>query len=225
MPKALVHLEGRTLLSYVLAAVGPSVDTIVLVVRPGTERAFEAEIRRTGWTGSVGITRQERPLGSADAVRIGIQDIEDDEACIVVWGDQVGISEDTVTRVSDALRQGVAGLILPLAEVASPYVWYCVRQSGVDVGRRRDGDVPPPKGKTDVGTFGFRPAHVRPYLESEEAGLPSGSRERDFVYVVPVVARRHGLHVVTVNDISETLAINDQNDLERAQLHFARTTR
>ena len=73
---------------------------------------------------------------------------------------------------------------------------------------------------TDVGTFGFRAGQARPFLAVSPASGPNGTREHDFVYVVPKIALRYGLRLVEVLDPSETLAVNDVGDLDRARLHL-----
>ncbi len=224
-PKALVELDGRTFLSYVLAAVTPVIDTLVLVVGPGTQQTFEDEARRTGWTGPLRVVVQKHPSGSADAVGVGLDVVPTGEPCVVVWGDQVGVSLRTVTGVVEALHRTSSGLVLPLADVPTPYVWYSVDGDLVTVGRSRDGDATPLRGKSDVGTFGFRADQVRPSLDAIRFNEMDQPRECDFVYVVPPVARLHGLHVVHVDDPAETLAVNDRDDLERARHHFVTSGR
>ena len=222
-PKALVELDGRTLLSYVLGAVLPVVDAIVLVVAPGTEPLFEEEVLRSGWKKSLRLVVQGRPSGSADAVRVGLGVLPPHEHCVVIWGDQVGVSTRTVSRVVDALAHDSSGLVLPLADVETPYVWYTVDGDLVTVGRRRDGDQSPLRGKSDVGTFGFRVDQMRPYLDLVQSN--GEAREGDFVYAIPLVARRHGLDIVDVGDAAETLAVNDPSDLERARSYILGTPR
>jgi CTP:molybdopterin cytidylyltransferase MocA len=224
-PKALVEIGGRTLLSYVLDALSPVVDSLVLVVMPGAETAFEDEVRALGWIGSVRISVQATPSGSADAVRVAIDAISDEEPCVLVWGDQVGVSRQTVTRVATALDDGFLGMVLPLTEVESPYVWYSLDGDVVKVGRRRDGDISPLHGKSDVGTFGFLAGQVRPWLAFDGFGDHDAQRESDFVYVVPQLAASHGLRVIDVGDATETLGVNDPNDLERARMHLSGSPR
>jgi CTP:molybdopterin cytidylyltransferase MocA len=224
-PKALVEIGGRTLLSYVLDALSPMVDSLVLVVMPEAEIAFQNEIRALGWTGSMRILVQTTPSGSADAVGVAVQAIPDEEACVLVWGDQVGVSRQTVARVTTALDDGFLGIVLPLTEVDTPYVWYAIDGDVVKVGRRRDGDISPLRGMSDVGTFGFLAGQVRPWLAFDGFKDHDGQRETDFVYVVPQLAASDGIRVIDVRDASETLGVNDPSDLERARLHLSASPR
>lgn len=182
------------------------------------EGAFEEEVRALGWADQVRIAVQTSPAGSADAVRVAVDLIPDDEPCVLVWGDQVGVSQRTVGRVVAALGNGFSGVVLPLAEVETPYVWYSVDDGVVSVGRRRDGDISPDWGMSDVGTFGFLAGRVRPWLEFD--GSQTTQREPDFVYVVPRLAASHGLRIIKVRDAMETLGVNDPSDLERARAHL-----
>ena len=155
----------------------------------------------------------------------GLDHVAPDEPCIVVWADQVGVTSETMGRVAEALNADRAGLVLPLVEVEAPYVWYTVSANGVEVRRRRDGDESPDRGKTDVGTFGFRAGCVRPLLDDLVAAGCGQGRERDFIYVVPRVAQQYGLCIVEVDDPSETLSVNDQRDLRKARLHLEEVQR
>lgn len=220
-PKALVALEGRSLLGHVLHALVPSVDRLVLVVRPEAKRLFAQELLQLGWSKPVMLVGQEVPSGSADAVALGLAPLADDDACIVVWADQVGVREPTVARVAGQLAQGFAGLVLPLVEVDDPYVWFTPGPGAMVVGRRRDGDVPPRRGLSDVGTFGFRAGAAREAIAYQFA-QPTPGRERDFVYVLPHLAHQHGLGTIDVEFSSEAVGVNDDADLARAQHYLAR---
>ena len=215
-PKALVEVAGRSLLGRVLDAVAPSVDALVLVVQPGVEGLFEAELGRLGWGTPVAMVSQADATGSADAVALGLGAVAREEPCVVVWADQVGVSRRTVGRVAEQLRQGATGVVLPLVEVENPYVWFDVVGSTVVVRRQRDGDAPPLRGRSDVGTFGLLAGIGRECIANEMAGRPPSGRERDFVYVVPRLARDHGVRVVEVDDPAEALGVNSPADLEAA---------
>jgi CTP:molybdopterin cytidylyltransferase MocA len=224
-PKALVELGGRSLLAHVLDAVAPSVDALVLVVRPGTEERFGAELARLGWSKPVTTVLQDDATGSADAVALGLGSVPGDEPCIVVWADQVRVSRRTVSRVAEALGHGHRGLVLPLVEIDEPYVWFVAEGAVLTVGRRRDGDVPPSRGRSDVGTFGMLAGAGLACIAEEGADGAASHRERDFVYVVPRLADRHGLWILDVDDAEEALGVNSPADLEDAQRALADTHR
>ncbi len=215
-PKALVEVAGRSLLGRVLDAVAPSVDALVLVVQPGVEGLFESELRHLGWGKPVAMVFQAQATGSADAVALGLGAVSSDEPCVVVWADQVGVSQRTIGGVVERLREGARGVVLPLVEVENPYVWFHVVGNTVVVQRQRDGDVPPVRGKSDVGTFGLLAGPGRECIAREMAGRPPSSRERDFVYVVPRLAQSYGLRVIEVDDPGEVLGVNSPADLEAA---------
>ncbi len=222
-PKALVEIGGRTLLSYVLDALSPVVDSLVLVVMPGAETAFEDEVRALGWIGSVRISVQATPSGSADAVRVAIDVISDEEPCVLVWGDQVGLSRNCDRRGHGtrrrlpwhraAIDRGRESLRLVLTR------WRC-RQSRTAPRR----DISPLRGMSDVGTFGFLAGQVRPWLAVDGFGDHDAQREPDFVYVVPQLAASQGLRVIDVGDATETLGVNDPNDLNAPDAPFRKST-
>jgi bifunctional UDP-N-acetylglucosamine pyrophosphorylase / glucosamine-1-phosphate N-acetyltransferase len=197
----------------------------VLVVQPGMEGLFEAELRHLGWGKSVAMVFQAEATGSADAVALGLGVVSSEEPCVVVWADQVGVSQRTIGRVAQQLSEGARGVVLPLVEVENPYVWFHAVGNTVVVRRQRDGDVPPVRGKSDVGTFGLLAGPGRECIAKEMAGRPPSSRERDFVYVVPRLAEFHGLRVVEVDDPAEVLGVNSPADLEAAGRALAAPTR
>jgi CTP:molybdopterin cytidylyltransferase MocA len=217
VPKALVQLGSRSLLAYVLSALEYSVDRLVVVVRPGSEPLFADELERLDWRAPVHFALQPEPTGSADAVLRGLATAEDGEQCIVVWADQVGVSASTVARVASTLDGGFPGLVLPLVEVASPYVWFSPDDCDghLRVWRSRDGDLPPATGWSDVGTFGLVAGAARQVLLQRQ-WVPG--RERDFVYALPDLARAKGLRIVEVKDGGEATGVNSPADLSKAQL-------
>lgn len=221
-PKALVDLGGRSLMGHVLEALWSSVDRLVLVVRPGAEPLFDRELLSLGWDKPVIMVAQDEPTGSADAVAVGLAPLAEDDACIVVWADQVGVREHTVARVASALAEGDGRLVLPLVEVDDPYVWFCQQPEGLVVGRRRDGDIPPPRGHNDVGTFGLWAGPGRACIAERFAPGPPRGCERDFVYVLPLLAARYGLRALEVEMSSEALGVNDDKDYSRAVRQLAR---
>jgi hypothetical protein len=204
------------MLSYVLDAIEPSVDAVVLVVRPGSESDFEVAARKAGWTKDLALGVQAEARGSADAVAIGLGLVPDTEPCVVVWADQIGVSQGTVQRVAAHLAEGFRGLVLPLVDVEEPYVWFDAHEGSLVVHRRRDGDVSPPRGKSDVGTFGLWPIAGRACIAQELGERAQSVREADFVYVVPRLARLYGLEIVDVDDPTEALGVNSPPDLDEA---------
>jgi CTP:molybdopterin cytidylyltransferase MocA len=215
-PKALVEIGGRCLLGYVLDALGPYVERTVVIVRPGTEPHFHRALDGLGWSGKLELRVQEDATGSADAVAIGLDVVPDDEPCIVAWGDQVGVSRRTVGLIAAQLENGHPGLVLPLVEVERPYVWFDLDRGELRVHRSRDGDPSPARGTSDVGIFGLVTQAGRDCIAHELANF-RGGKERDFVYVLPGLARRHGLAVIEVDDPNEALGVNDPSDLAEAR--------
>src|SRR5947209_7175886 len=109
-PKALAPLLGRPLISYVLTAIMPFADHLVVVLRPGEEQRFEDALGCLGWSKPVTIAVQPTPTGSADAVAAGIHMAPPSVGCVVVWADQVGLSGRTVARVVEELESAEADL-------------------------------------------------------------------------------------------------------------------
>ena len=216
-PKALAPLLGASLLSYVLRAAEPSVDDLVLIVRPGDEDRFAAEVAGIGWPRPHAVVTQERPTGSADAVSIGLEAVRG-PSCLVLWADQVGVNPATIRAVTGGLRQRPKALLLPYVEVERPYVWLELDASGGvrRVGRQRDGDPSPAVGCADLGLFGLPAEETRAAITEEFSGSATGPRERDFVYVLPRLSKMCEVEAMPVDDPGEAVAVNTPDDLTRA---------
>ena len=158
-------------------------DALVLVVHPGVEGLFEAELRRLGRGTSVTMVFQADATGSADAVALGLGAVARKNPVSSYGRTRWAISQRTVGRVAEQLREGAPGVVLPLVEVENPYVWFEVVGNTVVVRRQRERDVPPVRGKSDVGTFGLVAGAGRECIAEEMAGRAPAGRERDFVYV------------------------------------------
>jgi CTP:molybdopterin cytidylyltransferase MocA len=218
-PKALARLGPKSLLVYVLQALEASIDSLVLVVRPGDEPLFAAELRSLAWDIPTTFAVQPEATGSADAVTIGLGASPADAACIITWADQVGLSNETVREIAARLRRPEPPLVMPLVQMADPYVWVEFDDVGSiqRIGRQRDGDESPSIGFADLGLFGM-PCGLALSCLAEDAGrLDLSGRERDFVYVLPRLASACGLQVITVEDGLQAMAINTSDDLRRAE--------
>lgn len=215
VPKALVSLNGRPLISYVIAALCESVDTLVIVVAPDAREQFVRVLDGLEISLPTSLVIQNTPAGSADAVKVGLDRLDDDDRAIVAWGDQVGLSARTVAAVAAELQGRDVGLVLPLVEVTRPYVWFHASGASIHVSRQRDGDPSPPRGLSDVGCFGLAVGVTKLALDSLRRAA-SATREPDFVYALSELASMSAWSTLDVDDPFESLGVNTPHDLDRA---------
>src|ERR1044072_1795878 len=75
---------------------------------------------------------------------------------MVMWGDQVGLSRETMSTVKNNVVGGPT-LVLPLARHPNPYVEYLLDADGrlAKVLQSREGDATTPNGLRDMGLVGM----------------------------------------------------------------------
>ena len=96
VPKLLHPLCGRPIIEWPVAAALAAGAAKVVVV-DGPERRLEAALN-----GTVSLAVQERPLGTADAVRAAIDHIAADDTVVVVTGDAPLITAESLRALVDS---------------------------------------------------------------------------------------------------------------------------
>src|SRR6185312_2454980 len=148
-PKILTRLSPRdTIWSILYEKLSPLVDHIHLVLSPDAGMSFPA------LPAKVSTSVQPAPIGMGDAIFQGYDIWSHHDAILVVWGDQVFVSTDTLRRSIAALREPRHHMVLPLTRMANPYVEYIFEgQRLARVLQVREGDTTAANGFSDVGTF------------------------------------------------------------------------
>ena len=108
-PKILAPVtENETVWSILHAKLAPLVDHIHLVLSPDGAQAFPP--LPAGVSSSI----QPQPVGMGDAI-FGARAVWTEfDAILIVWGDQVFISTDTLRRAMDALISSEHQAVLPV---------------------------------------------------------------------------------------------------------------
>ena len=211
-PKILTPLTARdTIWSILHAKLAPLVDHIHLVLSPDGARQFSAP------PANVSISIQPEPVGMGDAIFRGFDIWSKYDAVLIVWGDQVFVSGDTLERAITALGSPQKHAVLPVTRMAVPYVEYVFEGPRLTkVLQTREGDTTTPNGFSDVGTFllttqGLKPAW-EDYLETAAPG--SGTGEINFLPFLPFLsARGWTITPLEVADATEARGINTKDDL------------
>ena len=101
------------------------------------------------------VVQQPQPTGMLDAILIGIAALTDarPERVWVTWCDQVAVHPDTARRL--AATEDDSDMTLPVVTRDTPYIHFDrdVQQRIVGVRQRREGDVMPESGESDMGLF------------------------------------------------------------------------
>jgi len=209
-PKILAPLnQDQTVWSVLHAKIAPLVDHIHLVLSPEGARDFPALPEHVSYS------IQREPTGMGDAIFGARQFWEIFDAILIVWGDQVFVSTDTLRRALVTLPQ--QQLVLPLTRMAVPYVEYVFDDAKLTkILQSREGDATSPGGFSDVGTFllgthGLAAAW-EDYLSKAARGGQTG--EINFLPFLPFLsAQGWTITPLEVADPTEARGINTPEDL------------
>lgn len=211
-PKILTPLNDKeTIWSVLHARLAPLVDHIHLVLSPDGAQVFGPLPPR------VSSSIQRQPTGMGDAIFSARTSWEMYDAILIVWGDQVFVSTETLSRTLTALSSVGGQAVLPLTRMSDPYVEYVFDGASLTaVLQSREGDKTRPGGFSDVGTFllGTRglTAAWNEYLSQATHGSHTG--EINFLPFLPFLSG-HGWTVtpLEVADATEARGINTPEDL------------
>jgi len=188
-----------------------------VVVSPPAAHLMEAAPMAGPHDGRVSMSVQQEPRGMGDAI-FGAQAFwEKFDAILVVWGDQVFVSEDTLRRALAALVSAQRSAVLPLTRMADPYVEYVFENGKLtQVLQSREGDRTTPNGFSDVGTFLLATQGLAAawddYLSKASRGHQTD--EINFLPFLPFLsARGWAITPLEVADADEARGINTPGDL------------
>ena len=216
-PKILAPLNGReTVWSVLHAKLAPLVDHIHLVLSPEGARDFPP--LPPGVSQSI----QAEPTGMGDAIFGARPSWKSFDAILIVWGDQVFVSQDTLRRVLAALISREHQAVLPVTRMADPYVEYVFDGKRLTkVLQSREGDQTAPNGFSDVGTFllvtqGLAAAWNDYLSRDHSSGAARGGQtgEINFLPFLPFLSARGWTFTpLEVGDPTEARGINTPEDL------------
>lgn len=211
-PKILTPLTDKdTIWSILHARLAPLVDHIHLVLSPEGAAAFPP------LPANVSTSIQPAPTGMGDAIFRGHDVWSKYDAVLVVWGDQVFVSSDTLTRALAALATPDRHAVLPVTRMAAPYVEYVFDGARLTkVLLTREGDVTTPNGYSDVGTFLLGPSGLKTQWDAYRANAPRGAAtsEINFLPFLPFLsAQGWTVTPIEVTDATEARGINTKDDL------------
>ncbi len=212
-PKILAPIDGETTIWSILhEKLARRVDKICVVV------GQPFNLPNAGRNVITALQPEPRGMGHAVFCAWDIWKQYDD--LLVIWGDQVNISENTLDCAIAAHRQAAKpALTLPLTKTAKPYVQYDFDEAGRlhRIRQTREGDLTDPTGQSDVGLFLLSTEGLK---EAWEAHLSTGQRgaatgELNFLPLLPYLSTKCGWNVQTipVADPDEARGINTPADL------------
>lgn len=211
-PKILAPLNARdTVWSVLHAKLAPLVDHIHLVLSPEGAEEFPS------LPPHVSKSIQPVPTGMGDAIFGARPSWKSFDAILIVWGDQVFVSQDTLRRTLAALISREHQAVLPVTRMTAPYVEYVFDGKRLTkVLQSREGDQTTPNGFSDVGTFLLATQGLAAAWNDYLSKAARGSRtaEINFLPFLPFLsARGWTVTPLEVADPTEARGVNTQEDL------------
>jgi 2-phospho-L-lactate transferase/gluconeogenesis factor (CofD/UPF0052 family)/glycosyltransferase involved in cell wall biosynthesis/molybdopterin-guanine dinucleotide biosynthesis protein A len=227
-PKILYPILGRTILDRLIDLLEPRCSRFIFVLSPSGAGEVSPLVEKR-LAGRFEIAIQTDPRGMADAINQALPQLSTPYT-LVIWGDQAGISQETVRSVQK-MQQSVPGakLTLPLVERETPYVHYESDASGrfVRVLQKREGDAMPSTGESDCGVFAFETDRLREVFDQTlKQDISSGGKtgEWNFLPMLPLFETGgESVNVYHLDSPEETIGINDMNDAELLEFQQVRS--
>jgi len=213
LPKVLLTIAGRPLLSYVLESARAGGATRIIVVVGTQKEQVMAAFEQDG----VEFVVQAGQRGTADAVLACRGRLSDDEECVVLCGDAPLIRPETIRRLVQARRAAGADVAVFTAWLADPAAYGRVVRAGGDLIERivEKRDATPEElaiNEVNSGAYSFRWGRARPALERIQPSPVSGE-----YYLTDIVreVRSDGGQAVAVlaADQEEMLGANTPDEL------------
>jgi len=221
LPKVLLPIAGRPLLSYVLeSARRAGVTRAIVVVGTQKERVMAA----FGQAG-VEFAKQAGQRGTADAVLACRDLLGDDEECVVLCGDAPLIRPETIRRLVQARLDAGADVAVFTARLTDPARYGRVVRTDRGYIERivEQRDATPEVlaiNEVNSGAYSFRWGRVRPALERIRPSPVSG--ECYLTDVVREVRADGGLVVAALaSDPDEMLGANTRDELAALERKLA----
>ena len=217
--KILYPVLGRPILDWLLCRLTPLCEKIVLVVSPGHQEEIRSELERLSRP-DVDLVLQPVPLGMADAILQARSRVRTKHT-LVIWGDQIGISDDTL-MACQAVHHARPGALLTLPSHLrrDPYIHLKRDRQGriVRVCQAREGEVEGDAGENDCGLFLFETARLFSVLDSkrqDHQGVGRKTGEYNLLPLLPCFEEGEGSVVtVRIEDGMETMGINTRREAE-----------
>jgi bifunctional N-acetylglucosamine-1-phosphate-uridyltransferase/glucosamine-1-phosphate-acetyltransferase GlmU-like protein len=201
----------------------PHVGAFVVVASPDNAAAIAHHARAADQP--IRIAMQERPTGMLDAILAAREDVRatGSDRVWITWCDQVAMHPDTVARLAAAeASRPDAALVLPTVRRSDPYIHFERDLEGriSAVRQRREGDEMPPEGESDAGLFAMSMAAFET-LDRVAAGVEGrGTRERNFLPVIPLIARTGDVVTFDCLDAAEAVGINTPEELRTIEAYL-----
>jgi bifunctional UDP-N-acetylglucosamine pyrophosphorylase / glucosamine-1-phosphate N-acetyltransferase len=227
VPKVLVSVAGTTMLDRLLALYKEAVDRVAIVVNPASAEEVRRHVARHPDAARIECVVQQAPTGMLDAILLGLPLAERfrPSSVWVTWCDQVAVHARTIERLAArTVSDAHDALVMPTVTRPHPYIHLQRDAAGriVRVLHRREGDVMPAAGESDMGLFAMSArayGELLPvYAQAVEIGRATG--ERNFLPFIPWLAGTHTVTTFPCEDPMEAVGINTPEELATVERYL-----
>lgn len=231
VPKILAPIGGDcTVWTLLQDSLTGCVGHIHVVISPASLDVVQRAVVAGPYPERISVGVQERPLGMGNAIFGAAEVWKNFSQLLVVWGDQAGLSSETLRRAM-ALHSSGSGprCTLPVVEAERPYVQYVFRNGSLEgIRQAREGAAVDDRGFSDVGVFLLEAAGLpdawQRYTRIAAAGAVTG--EVNFLPFLVYLSQQCGwrFEPLPVADPAEARGINTRDDLKFFQERRAALT-
>jgi bifunctional UDP-N-acetylglucosamine pyrophosphorylase / glucosamine-1-phosphate N-acetyltransferase len=220
VPKVLVRVAGMTMLERLLELYRASVARVVVVVNPAFEHLVQQSVKGQIDAERVSFAHQHHPTGMLDAIVLGAPAAKriEPSSVWITWCDQVAVDPRTIERLGERTSASSHdAMVMPTVMQPRPYVHLERDSSGriIRVLHRREGDVMPETGESDIGLFALSAQtyfdRLPTYAHDVETGRATG--ERNFLPFIAWLARAETVTTFPAENPMEAVGINTPQDL------------
>lgn len=224
VPKVLVPVNGVPMLDRLLALYRDYVDRVVLILSPSFAATVQRHVEAIEQASRITCVEQPRPTGMLDAILLATSPAVPvkPSSIWITWCDQVAIHQKTIARLTTLTSSANAdALVLPTVRQQQPYIHLERDGSGriVRVLHRREGDLMPAVGESDMGLFALSPHAYFERLPAygREVEIGRGTGERNFLPFIPWLARTDTVTTFPAETAMEAVGINTPEELARVE--------
>ena len=179
VPKVLVRVAGATMLDRLLALYEGAVDRVVIVVNPAFADSVRDHLAGHRLAARIDCVEQPSPTGMLDAILLGLPAAARDRpsSIWITWCDQVAVHPKTIERLASFTSSPTPdALVMPTVQQVQPYIHLERDASGriIRVLHRREGDVMPATGESDMGLFALSAAAYQQELPAYARTVETG---------------------------------------------------
>jgi bifunctional N-acetylglucosamine-1-phosphate-uridyltransferase/glucosamine-1-phosphate-acetyltransferase GlmU-like protein len=223
VPKLFVELAPNLrVIDLLESTIGDLVDECCFVIRPDMVDSFKEYSTNLKSTFVI----QEEPRGMGDAIFQASKKLLHFKTLLVVWGDQISLSKETLIRVIRKHNENDVDCTIPLVKVQNPYVHYEINQFNKleNLFQSREGDSLPTVGFSDIGVFLLKTNNILAEWESYLKQLPSLSKATHELNFLPflVFLSKNGKRqdFPIIQDAFQATGMNTNVELENFKVAF-----